>query len=495
MVATDAQSQQKDPVASQTALPLTEPGKSKALGDEIDRLVAKATKVGGKLEGARIGIWVATPNQPTVSIVDRRGQEAYNSASNTKIVTIAATLALLGPEFRMHTQLFGVGVGSGREKVDRLIVVGGGDPLLSVPNIEVLARNLAHSGVRDVGRVQIDDSYFDGQTTPPQFDEQPREQAAFRAEVSATGLVFNSFAVYIIPSSSGVGPARVVLDPPCDYLRVTENATVTESRGRTRLRVETKERRGKLEIRVRGSIRQGAPRRVRRRIPNPTAFAGSLMIGALKRAGIGVRRHTIERTDRPPNARLLASHPSEHLAVLTRGLGKYSNNYMAEVLLKVLGAERDESDGPATWAGGLAAVRGYLTERVGLAPGSFVYKNGSGLFDSNRFSPEQMVRVLATASADARSGAEVVSALAIGGADGTLRSRMEDSAAAHHVRAKTGTLESVSALSGFATVNDATGKRQRAIFSILINDVPKGETDTARNLQDEIASAITQALR
>ena len=203
--------------------------------------------------------------------------------------------------------------------------------------------------------------------------------------------------------------------------------------------------------------------------------------------------HSIQVRDVDPSAVLLASHQSQPLAVLIRGLGKFSNNYMAEVLLKIIGAETDNSDAPASWGAGLTAVRRYLVDVVGLAANSFVYENGSGLFNSNRFTPRQIGKVLTTAKASPRFNAEMIASLAISGADGTLRSRMVETSAAHLVHAKTGTLSGVSALSGYIQL----GRRDRlqtAIFSILINQIPPGKTESARLLQDQIASVLARSL-
>jgi D-alanyl-D-alanine carboxypeptidase/D-alanyl-D-alanine-endopeptidase (penicillin-binding protein 4) len=133
----------------------------------------------------------------------------------------------------------------------------------------------------------------------------------------------------------------------------------------------------------------------------------------------------------------------------------------------------------------VTAVRSFLTTNVGLAKGSFRYENGSGLFDSNGFTPEQMVRVLSTAYRDFRIGPDFVSSLSIAAADGTLRRRMVAGPAARHVRAKTGTLAHVSALAGYVAVDS----RAPLCFAVFVNDVPKWRVNDARSLADSIATS------
>jgi len=94
-------------------------------------------------------------------------------------------------------------------------------------------------------------------------------------------------------------------------------------------------------------------------------------------------------------------------------------------------------------------VARYL-EGLGIAKTSFTMHNGSGLYDSNRFSAEQMATVVRAAMRDFRISGEFLASLAVSGVDGTLANRMTGSAAERYVRAKTGTLAKVSCLSGVA---------------------------------------------
>ena len=93
----------------------------------------------------------------------------------------------------------------------------------------------------------------------------------------------------------------------------------------------------------------------------------------------------------PPEAQLLHVAESDPLAEIVRRLNKSSNNFVAEQILKVLGAEVQGP--PGTWAKGIAAGEEALAE-LGLARGSYVWMNGSGLNDTNRFSARQIVQIL-----------------------------------------------------------------------------------------------------
>src|SRR5205814_9600458 len=116
--------------------------------------------------------------------------------------------------------------------------------------------------------------------------------------------------------------------------------------------------------------------------------------------------------------------------------------------------------------------------------------NGSGLYDSNRFSPLQMVKLLVAAAKDFRWSADFVGSLALAGADGTVQHRMEGSLAERFVRAKTGTLQGVSCLAGYA---GAPGKPPLA-FAIFMNNLTDAATPVARKAQDTIAESLVAYL-
>jgi D-alanyl-D-alanine carboxypeptidase/D-alanyl-D-alanine-endopeptidase (penicillin-binding protein 4) len=117
---------------------------------------------------------------------------------------------------------------------------------------------------------------------------------------------------------------------------------------------------------------------------------------------------------------------------------------------------------PASWGAGIEAVRGELAG-LGIDVESLVLVDGSGLSYANRVSPRAFVEALRLAERSFRFGPEFVAALPIAAADGTLEERAEG--AAHHVRAKTGSLTRVTGLSGYA---EGAGGR-RLVFSLLVN--------------------------
>jgi len=263
------------------------------------------------------------------------------------------------------------------------------------------------------------------------------------------------------------------------------NQTTTIARGRTRLKERTKREKQHLTVSLTGQIRAHRQRRFRRRVARPELFVGMALRYALRKEGITLGKKQVRVAKAPKRARVLALVDGPPLGTVVQGMGKYSNNFIAEMLLKVVGAEFAAKGKAATWQHGILAVE-HVLQNAGIAPASYVFENGSGLFSSNQIAPAQITTLLRYAFHQPLWRAEFFAALAIAGNDGTLKKRMEGNA---WVRAKTGTLDHVSALSGVVATN-----MHPIFFSILVNDFPKHVIGDVRTLQDKLVMELVHAL-
>lgn len=406
-----------------------------------------------------------------------RPERPLNPASNQKLLTAAAALRALGPDFRAATKVEGT-VENGH--VARLVVRSSGDPSLGYGALAELAEAIHLRGVDTVDRITIDDSYFDGQILPPAFEQQPKEAAAFRAAISAFAVNRNSYVVHLGPGPRVDGPGRVRVLAG-DYVRI-DNRTVTTAGGPPTPRIDDKlTEDGHLVVRVEGSVPM--PVRTlfyRRRVPEPKAYAASLLVRALRNAGIGgalaVQYGPV--AERQP---LIADMPSPPLSVLLYSLGKWSDNFTAEMLLKIMGAEAAI---PGTSARGATVVREELS-KLGVDTEGLVVVNGSGLFEGNLVAPRHLTETLLAVYRDPAIRAEYVAQLAVAGVDGTMGSRLEDLPSPRMIRAKTGTLRDVVALSGYVF-----GEPGRSLaFSFLANGIAGKQAD-ARKLANDLARTL-----
>jgi D-alanyl-D-alanine carboxypeptidase/D-alanyl-D-alanine-endopeptidase (penicillin-binding protein 4) len=405
---------------------------------------------------------------------------AENPASNMKLVTAGAALRYLGPAAIFTTGLYGK-LADGR--IDALVLRGDGDPSLTSDDLALFAAELRARGVKQVGDILVDQSAFDERFVPPAFEQQPDEWAAFRAPVSAVAVDRNSVLVTIAPGSPGA-PARVAFEPPGFVDVEGEIATVAKGK-RAIPRVGPQARGQRLGVRLAGAVAEGsAPLRYRQRVDDPRLFAGYGLRAALAAAGVAVAGSI--RQGGSGEQRELCVHRSRPLEELLPELGKSSDNFYAEMLLRAIG--KKARGRPATSAAGADAALAWLKE-IGAADSGTRITNGSGLFDANRLTPRSLARLLVAVAADPALASPFQAQLAIGGVDGTLKGRFASLAARRVVVAKTGTLKDVVALSGYVLAAD--GKPSVA-FSTIMASVTK--TAGARERVDRIVERVAEAV-
>lgn len=185
--------------------------------------------------------------------------------------------------------------------------------------------------------------------------------------------------------------------------------------------------------------------------------------------------------DTTPNTATLLLTRTHNIDQVLLPMMKKSNNSMAESLFYQLAAQKGKSR-----AGRKQAVAHYntLIRHIGLDPTHYQIADGSGLSLYNYLSPELLGRMLRYAYNNDDIYRHLLPSLPIAGEDGTLRKRMRGSAAQGNVRAKTGTVEGVSTLSGYLTT--ATGNL--LCFSIMNQGIR--HTSTGRNFQDRVCKAL-----
>ncbi len=453
---------------------LVSPGALAKGPEPLAQTIARLVRQAGLGDG--IGIHVVRLHDGK-ELYRNQPERPRNPASNQKLLTSAAALRRLGPSFQLATRVEG-SIIAGR--VARLVVRPSGDPTLGYAMLVTLAENIHLQGVNTIDRIVIDDSYFDDQVLPPAFEQQPTEAASFRAAISAFSVDRNSYLVHIGPGPEVDGPAfvRVLAD---DYVQI-DNRTVTAAEGPPTPRIAHRlTEDGHLSLRVEGAIPKRAPMLYyRRRVPDPRAYAASLFVRALKNAGIQGPMSVEHGTVAEPQSLVAQAH-SPPLSEMLYSVGKWSDNFTAEMLLKVMGAQTET---PGTSARGVAVVRKEL-DQMGVDTEGLVMVNGSGLFDGNQVAPQHLTQTLVAAYRDPAIRAEYIAHLAIAGSDGTLKSRLEDLPRPGMVRAKSGTLRDVIALSGYVLAEPG----HSLAFSFLANGIA-GRQAQARKLADDIVRAL-----
>jgi serine-type D-Ala-D-Ala carboxypeptidase/endopeptidase (penicillin-binding protein 4) len=210
----------------------------------------------------------------------------------------------------------------------------------------------------------------------------------------------------------------------------------------------------------------------------PALAAAGTFKRLLRAHGISSGRAVVGRA--PAGATVLATVRSRTLAYVLREMDRASDNLIAELVLKELGAEKGTG---GTSAAGAAVVRRSLTA-AGIPLDGVVIADGSGLSLDDRITTAALAALLVHVWNDTTLRSELWGMLPVAGVNGTLVRRMRDTVAQGQVRAKTGTTDEASALSGYAG--------GRYAFAVIQNGSPVSDW-AAREAQDRFATALVKA--
>jgi D-alanyl-D-alanine carboxypeptidase/D-alanyl-D-alanine-endopeptidase (penicillin-binding protein 4) len=398
-------------------------------------------------------------------------------ASVSKLLIAAAALDYYTPQGTFETHFYHSGKRRNGTIDGDLIVVGNGDPLIINEKLWQLAADFRHMGIKTItGDVVIDNSLFAGASRDASRRAGKNRSAhAYDAPVTAFGVNFNTFPVVTAPGNQQGDPARIGIDPyPINGIRL-QNKLTTGRRSHIRVTRQTKSK--YTLIQVRGQIAPHSDlKKFYRSVGDPTAIAGETLRAFLLQEGIAVKGG-VRAGELPAKADLLYKLESYPLAKMVHGLNKFSNNYIADVLTKKMGAnflsnKARETLTPGSLAAGGYVVSEFLRKKVGLSADFSLY-NGSGLDPRNRLSANHLVQLLQYIARRMDLFPEFLASLPAAGQDGTLADRFHDGqleALNGVVRAKTGTLTqplSAASLAGFVQ----HPKHGLVAFAILENGV------------------------
>jgi D-alanyl-D-alanine carboxypeptidase/D-alanyl-D-alanine-endopeptidase (penicillin-binding protein 4) len=450
-----------------------------ATRQEVRRAIRKLSSA-----GVAVGFYAADLASGGV-IYEYRADRQLVPASNVKVAVTAAALDILGPRFEFETTLALLG--------DDLLVVGGGDPATGDPRIctargedivAVFARWAAalkaRGFVRGRGDLLIDDGVLDSERVHEGWPDQEHARW-YRAPVGGLNFNDNCVEVEVWPGTQVGSPAGFRLIPDVPHFQV-KNKCVTGNSNRPVVWRAPDEDRLVLSGRCsrRGRLQAAA-------VFDPGMLFGWACKSELARQGVEiagtVRRVRARRKDGalPSEATVVAVERTGLPTVINR-CNKRSQNLFAECLLKKLGLKMK---GRGSWPAGCAAVEDFL-KRIGVPENGYTISDGSGLSRDNRLSARALARVLSWARRH-RHGDVFMDSLPIAGIDGSLRKRFNDAAVRGKVRAKTGSLSGVKALSGY--VDSPQGQ---VVFSMLTNDVGK-HGGLVRDAQERICRALVGA--
>ncbi len=439
------------------------------------------------------------------TVYSHNADKLFTPASNTKLFTTSAALALIGPDYRFHTSVETTGTLDryGRLSGD-VVIVGRGDPTLAggvlaynprsdrggarVRVLEQLADQLVQHGVKFVdGDVVGDDSYF---AFERYGDGWSQEDMRYEWGAPVSALTINDNVIYlsVMPGDRPGEKAFIDVTPLPDYYRL-DNRILTSPAGTGPRTVTIGREPGSNTLMLWGNMPADDPGfHEMLAIEDPAQFTAELFRQMLEQRGVVIYGKTrvkhlelanlstfsvtttasaagggdIPRNYRPAIPPLvLADAQSQPLMADLKVINKISQNLHAELLLRLLGREKGTA---GTIEAGSEVVRGFLTQ-ADIRSDEYVFFDGSGMSRQNLVTPHAIVKLL---SFDDKQpwGAAFIDTLPIAGVDGSLAERFKGTPSQGRIHGKTGSLRNVNALSGYATTADG----RHIAFSIMVNN-------------------------
>jgi len=490
--------------------PLPSPTKVPQTLDSLRSFIA-ARLTRPEVARGRVGVKIASLNTGKV-IYEQDADKYFMPASNMKNFTVATAMEKLGPDFKFVTRVFAATVpdSNGTIKGD-LRILGGGDISISTAffgtsptdpetyykGIDRLVDAIAAAGVKKIdGNIVGDESHFKGFAIPPTW-EWDDLQWYYGAEVSA--LPINDNAVDLTVKAAAVGAPCVVNISPAEAMRlyqIVNTCSTTDAAIKKSLGVNKKIDRNILEIS--GTLPIGDKGfNDPITITHPADLFVAILKQRLEKRGIVVSGSTRTLSPAIPSSTSveiakLESVPFSEVAAKTL---KPSQNLYTETILWTLGEWLRAKDAgevrnsmPMYTSSdsadvGLVGVKAFLSE-IGLPQDAVIQHDGCGMSRHDLITPSAVVTLYTYMAKQSKYAQAWRDALSIGGVDGTLASRFKGTAAAGNIRGKTGTIDQVSALSGYMT----TLGGEPVVLSILVNDVPEGRMRVS--LIDDITVAV-----
>ncbi len=406
-------------------------------------------------------------------------EKVFTPASNLKLITTAASLYYLTADFSYKTKLAMRGFIKEEKIFGDMILIGGGDPLFGLGDLERFMRAIRTRGIKEItGNIIVVDNYFTLERLPMGWSWHYLD-ARYAPEISALSLNQNCVKVRIkgtIPDEY----AEVKIIPETEYVRlINKMRTAADTDSIIIYRLPEAN-----IIYVDGKIKKGNVRDIEVAVKEPSLFTGvvfkeRLLKEGIKFAGVVMRGDSFFLQD--PSLILLDSVISLPLKEIIKETNSESKNLYAEILLKTLGAQRYKE---GSFSKGIQVLKDFLwicgadTTRIFLT-------DGSGLSRYNLIAPYDLVMVLRFIYHNPLY-LIFYNSLATPG-KGTLEFRLNG--LKDILRAKTGTINTVCALSGYLRIDGVD-----YAFSILFNNFTCPIKRISK-IQDAIVQAFCEHIK
>ncbi len=451
-----------------------------------DELYAKITEVLSRedLKGAVTGISVRDAQTGAI-IYQKNGDTRLRPASSMKLVTGAAALRLLGDDYRFKTEVYADKKPRGGVLNGNLYIKGYGDPTLTTDDLDRISEQLKKKGIHRIkGNLVADDTWYDDTRLSldlPWSDE----QEYYGAQISGltlspdTDYDAGTVIVQVTPAVQEGKAPTITISPKTSYVKIHNEAKTGKADSKKTIKITRKH--GTNQLYITGSIpKDASSSKAWMAVDNPAGYTLDLFKRSLAKSGISVMGKEVNGKLRS-GAIKLATDQSPPLKDIMNPYFKLSNNTISEVLVKEAGRVKGTE---GSWEEGLSIIESHY-EALGINEADMLMRDGSGVSHVSLITPNTLSSLLYKAQSEPWYQVYLDSLPVAGMSDrsvgGTLRNRMRGTPAEGVIIAKTGSISTVSSLSGY--VKGTAGNKYT--FSIIINNAI--DEDNLKDIEDEIA--------
>jgi D-alanyl-D-alanine carboxypeptidase/D-alanyl-D-alanine-endopeptidase (penicillin-binding protein 4) len=421
--------------------------------------VARAAADAG-IPANAIGLWVG-PATGGASRVQHNANQLMNPASVMKLLTSYAALDQLGSAWTWKTNAYLRGTLQNGILDGDVLIVGSGDPDLTWDRLGQWLRDWRARGLREIrGNIVVDASLYAAPASTAAFDDAPNR--AYNAQPAAFLVNFGAITLRLNPDATG-NTVNVLPLTPAAPLRVINRlrsvtGACTDWRNALRSSFTPEDHGFTLTLEGRLPAACGE-KELNLKVDDSLRWAGAVIRAQWQEMG-GVWQGDMRSAAATAGLTPFSSWASPTLPEVLRDMNKWSNNVMARQVFLSLGDDGKTPLGPER---SVAWMQTWMSLQ-GLDPTQWNLENGSGLSRIERTTPEQLGTLLRTAWRSPHMP-EYAMMLPVIGKDGTMRSRLTNSAVAGRGYVKTGTLDGVKSAAGY--VLDSRGEWQA--FALILN--------------------------
>jgi serine-type D-Ala-D-Ala carboxypeptidase/endopeptidase (penicillin-binding protein 4) len=454
-------------------------GANVSLSQAINKLVEK------KLPNAFVGI-VLKDSSGTV-YYQRNAYKHFILASNAKLFTCTAALLDLGSDFK-YTTAFKLYKSLINNKIldGNLYIKFTGDPSYTVAELHNNIMQLKSLGINSIrGNIVLDDTDYSGLVYAPGISY---DDLGYSYSAPVDSIILNGNVLHLrIKGGDEAGdPAEILSSSQARYFKI-DNQVVTVDKSYTGVNIAnilaSVDRDNNIILS--GTISVNYQKKKTIAIQNPAKYITGVIKRELRKCNIWFNKNIIIGKT-PPNTDPVVVNTSKSLPLLIKHALKESDNLYADSFLKTMGVQRN---GLGTYKEGVKVLYEIINQLANINSNNIQLYDGSGLSRYNLVTPDQITDLLIGIYNNEELNESIITSLPISGVDGTLKDRMNNKYTKEVIKAKTGSMGGVSALSGYIFI----GRGSPIIFSIITNGVlNRDNLNIKKDFEDSLCKLLVK---